>query len=276
MTAVMRAMTSPTRTDTGLQQPELAQLAPHRLGHVLGAGRGTLEIGRRVLGFEIAPPLKRPPWPRLDRHDLGSEHQVTLADAALVDIGAHRNELLPASHLAADHPVERATVDQLVGALGNHAGAMQVLGLLAAGAPAFLADPVHQILDRVAAHAELDEMQCHCGVAGGPVRLVALRSIGGRAGCVLPPLAAAAGRRCGAGACLGAGAEGGVEPVVSGGNAGSAFMIVTGGIDAADGKNKPLRPTAAVGGCASPSPPPVATATGGLAPAGHAAAWRAT
>src|SRR5262245_22961030 len=162
MTAVMRAMTSPTRTDTGLQQPELAQLAPHRLGHVLGAGRGTLEIGRRVLGFEIAPPLKPPPWPRLDCHALGSEHQVTLADAAFVDIGAHRNELLPASHLATDHPVERAAVDELVGALGNHAGAMQVLGLLAAGAPALLADPILQILDRVTADAELDEMQCHC------------------------------------------------------------------------------------------------------------------
>src|SRR5262245_8206982 len=115
----------------------------------------------------------------------------------------------------------------------------------------------------------------HCGAeAGGPLRLVALRSIGGRAGCVLAPLAAAAGRRCGVGACLGAG--GGVEPVVSGGNAGSAFMMVTGGIDAADGKNRPLRPAAAVGGCASPSPPPVATAAGGLAPAGHAVAWRAT
>src|SRR5215813_11666420 len=113
----------------------------------------------------------------------------------------------------------------------------------------------------------------HCGAeAGGPVRLVALRSIGGRAGCVLPPLAAAAGRRGGLGACLGA--EGGVEPVVSDGDAGSAFMMVTGGIDAADGKNRPPRPAAAVGGCASPSPVPVATAAGGLAPAGHAVACR--
>src|SRR5262252_9013178 len=91
----------------------------------------------------------------------------------------------------------------------------------------------------------------YCGAeADAPARLVALRSIGGRAGCVLPPLAAApaAGRRGGVGACLGLeelgaelGPEGGVEPVVSGGKAGSAFMIVTGGIDAADGKNRPVR-----------------------------------
>src|SRR6266545_2701918 len=90
-----------------------------------------------------------------------------------------------------------------------------------------------------------------------------------------------AGRRDAAGACLAAaddGADGGVEPVVSGGNCGSAFMIVTGGIDAADGKNNPLRGADAAGGCASPSPAPalVAATTGDFAPAGQAAAWRST
>src|SRR4051794_29389163 len=125
----------------------------------------------------------------------------------------------------------------------------------------------------------------HCGAeAGGAVRLAALRSIGGRAGCVLPALAGAppdwAGRREAAGACLGA--AGKVEPVVSGGIAGSAFMIVTGGIDAAGGKKKPLRGADAAGGCASPSPAPVlapapVTATAGdFVPAGQAAAWRST
>ena len=62
------------------------------------------------------------------------------------------------------------------------------------------------------------------------------------------------------------------EPVVSGGNCGSAFMIVTGGIDAADGKNNPLRGVDAAGGCASPPPAPVAATTGDFAPAGQAAA----
>ena len=119
------------------------------------------------------------------------------------------------------------------------------------------------------------------------MRLVAFRSIGDRGGCALPPvagaLAGAADRR--AGACLGAagdGPGGGVEPVVSGGNCGSAFMIVTGGIDAADGKNNPLRGVDAAGGCASPSavlafvPAPVTATTGDFATAGQAAAWRST
>src|SRR5712671_6384762 len=148
-----------------------------------------------------------------------------------------------------------------------------------------------QVLENKCWRAGVEEKSCersragsadHCGAkAGGPVRLVAFRSIGGRAGCALPPLAGAppgcAGRR--AGACLGAadgGEDCGVEPVVSGGNCGSAFMIVTGGIDAADGKNNPLRGVDAAGGCASPSLGPVAATTGDFAPAGQAAAWRST
>ena len=113
---------------------------------------------------------------------------------------------------------------------------------------------------------------------GGLVRPDAFRSIGGRAGCALPPLAGALAGAAGlrAGACLGA--DGGVVPVVSGGNCGSAFMIVTGGIDAADGKNNPLRGVDAAGGCASPSPAtvPVAATAGDFVPAGQAAAWRST
>src|SRR5262245_18937680 len=115
-----------------------------------------------------------------------------------------------------------------------------------------------------------------CGAAGGLARVAALRSIGGRAGCVPLAAAPAAGRRGGVGACLAVAAGDGVEPVVSGGSAGSAFRMVTGGIEAADGKTNPPRPAAAVGGCASPSPLPAATVAGGLAPAGHAVAWRAT
>src|SRR5262249_32927381 len=95
------------------------------------------------------------------RDDLWCEHQVALSDATLVDIGTHSEKQLPAGDLAADHPVERAAVGKLIGPLGNHAGAVQMLGLLAAGLSALLADPGFQILDRVTADAKLDQMQCH-------------------------------------------------------------------------------------------------------------------
>src|SRR5262249_51272282 len=71
----------------------------------------------------------------------------------------------PAHDLAADHPVERAAVAQLVGALGHHACPVHVLGREPA-LPALLellADPILEILDRVTADAELDEMKGHGG-----------------------------------------------------------------------------------------------------------------
>src|SRR5262245_33713903 len=86
---------------------------------------------------------------------------MALSDAAPVDIRPHGEKPLSARDFPADHPVERATVDKLIGALGNHAGAVQMLGLLGACLSALLADPGLEILDRVTAHAELDEMQCH-------------------------------------------------------------------------------------------------------------------
>src|SRR5262245_53912724 len=144
-----------------LKQSELTQLAPHRLRHVFGTGRGAIEIERRILRLEIAPTLERAERARLHRHDLRREHQVALSDATLVDIGTHGDEPLPTGDLATDHPVERATVDQLLGAFGDHAGAVQMLRLFAARLSPLLADPRFQILDRVTAYAKLDQMQCH-------------------------------------------------------------------------------------------------------------------
>src|SRR5262245_36602421 len=141
------------------QEPELAQLATQRLRHIFGAWRGAVEVARGVFGREIAPALERPPWPRLDQDELGLEHQMAAADAFLVD------EPLPAHDLAADHPVERAAVAQLVGALGHHARSVHVLGREPA-LPALLellADPILEILDRVTADAKLDEMKGHGG-----------------------------------------------------------------------------------------------------------------
>jgi hypothetical protein len=86
-----------------------------------------------------------------------------LAAPAPVDEWLDIHEPLPAHHLAADHPVERAAVKQLVGALGHHARGVHVLARQAAlpAVPELLADPVLQIPDRITAHAKLDEMEAH-------------------------------------------------------------------------------------------------------------------
>src|SRR5439155_22733292 len=119
---------------------------------------------RGVAGLEIAPALEGTPGPRLDQHDLGLKHQAAAADAALVDERTHGQKPLPAHHLPADYPIERAAVGELLGALRHHASGVDVLGLLAAGAATFFADPGLEILHRVAADAELDQMKGHAKV----------------------------------------------------------------------------------------------------------------
>src|SRR5262249_15277888 len=114
------------------EQAELAQLAAQAFRHVPEAGRGAIEIARRVLRLEIAPALERPERSRLDQHELGLEHQVAAADPLLVDERAYVQEPLSAQDLAANDPIERAAVGELLGALGHHPGAVHVLAREAA------------------------------------------------------------------------------------------------------------------------------------------------
>src|SRR3984957_635126 len=147
------------------QQAEIAQLPPQRFGHHLGSGRGAIEVARRVLRGQVAPTLEGAPGARLDQGQLRFERQAAATDALLVAEGTHREDPLPARDLAADDPIERAAIRELGGALGNHAGRMQMLA--AEAAPLALleprANPVLQILHRVAADAEFDEMKRHDG-----------------------------------------------------------------------------------------------------------------
>src|SRR5262249_48363562 len=90
---------------------------------------------------------------------------MAAADPFLVDERPHIDEPLPAHDLAADHPVERAAIAQLVGALGHHARPVHVLEREPA-LPALLellADPILEFSDRVTADAKLDEMKGHDG-----------------------------------------------------------------------------------------------------------------
>src|SRR5580700_523610 len=82
-------------------------------------------------------------------------------DAVLVAKRPDGADALPAHDFSADYPIERAAVGELVGALGHHAGAVDVLGLFAALALVLelLLDPVLEILDRVGADAQLDEIE---------------------------------------------------------------------------------------------------------------------
>jgi len=145
------------------QKPKLPQLPPQCFRHVPGARRGAVEVTRDVFVPEIAPALERPPGSGLDQNELRLQHQMAAADPAPVHERSHVEEPLPTHHLPADHPIERAAVAQLVGALGDHPRPVHVL----AREPAlfailqFLADPVLELFDRVTTDAKLDEMKGH-------------------------------------------------------------------------------------------------------------------
>src|SRR5262249_49859576 len=287
------------------QEAELAQLATQRLRHILGTRRGAVEVAWGVFGREIAPALERPPRPRLDQDELRLEHQMAAADPLLVDEWPHIDEPLPAHDFAADHPVERAAVAQFIGALGHHARPVHVLGREPA-LPALLellADPILEFFDRVTADAKLDEMQGHGGYcrtecdeiiarrACLAMRAQSLSSEDRRTYCAGATGtgaeragAALEGGRGGEPAC--GGLRGGVgvaasaAPVASWGcrcaGGGSAVMILTGGIEVADGKERVFGTFAAAlgagggGGVAPPPPPPARPpAAQSLRPASH-------
>src|SRR5665647_222412 len=153
--------TSPVMTR--LQQPQLAQFAPHLLGHLRGAGGCARQIARRLLGFEIAPALERRTRPRLDQLAFAVEHDLTAPDAVLAGGLADIENAFAAGDLALDDPEQRTTVLQLLGPFGQHARRVDVFGLLAAFLLflQLLLDPVLEIGDRVTTDAKLDEMKRH-------------------------------------------------------------------------------------------------------------------
>src|SRR6516165_963009 len=112
-------------------QPKLPELAAERFRHHRGALRSFAEIARRVARRKIAPALESAMRPRLDQNQFGVEHDAAAAHSVVVDERPDRPHLLAANDFAADDPIERSTLDQLLGALGHHARTVNVFRLLA-------------------------------------------------------------------------------------------------------------------------------------------------
>src|ERR1044072_7826252 len=124
-----------------------------------GAGGG----GRRLLGEEITPALKSAARARLDQLHLAVEDDAATADAVLVGERLDAEDALAAEPLAPDPPEQRAAVEQLIHPFRDHAGAVEAFSRLAGLLllRGLLLDPVLEVLDGIAADAELDEMQGH-------------------------------------------------------------------------------------------------------------------
>ena len=121
------------------------------------------EVVGRILVLEVTPALEGPVRPRADRHDPRIEDEMATADPLPVNEGSHGEEALAAGELAANHPIERAAFHEFGMALGRHAGGVDVLVGLggARQAATLLDDPVLEVLDRVAADAQLEKMEAH-------------------------------------------------------------------------------------------------------------------
>src|ERR1043165_1589633 len=139
------------------------------------AGRGAVEIRRGLVGDQVAPPLEGPVRARLNQLDLAVEHDAAAADAILVPEWLDAQNALAAKHLAADHPKERAAVEQLIHPFRDHTGAMKAFPRLAGFLflRVLFFDPVLQVLDGIATDAQLDEMQGHYSPVGSMVRILA-------------------------------------------------------------------------------------------------------
>jgi len=144
-----------------LQQTKLTQFPTQCLRHAPGSGCDPVEIARAIFAREVSPALKRPPGSGLDKNELGLEHKMAPAHPGFVDERPYVNQELPAHHFAADHPIQRAAVAQLVDTLGDHAGSVHVLARQSAFCALLepLRDPMLQVLDRVAADTKLDEVE---------------------------------------------------------------------------------------------------------------------
>src|SRR6185312_14186477 len=135
--------------------------AGHRFREAAGA-----DVGRGVGRVEIAPALER-----ALRHELGLHQRGLIDDAAmghaLADALLEVEDAVADADIALDHPVERAAVEHLVAPLGRHARPVDEHRLLAALAllGELLLLPLAQVLDAVAADAELDDVEGHAVVA---------------------------------------------------------------------------------------------------------------
>ena len=124
-----------------------------------------IEIARRLPLRKVAPALEGAPRARLDQGQLWIERQAAAANALLIHEWTYGEDPLPAHDLAADDPIERTAIREFGGALGDHACRMQVLARKATPFSVLepRADPIPQILHRVAADAEFDEVKRHDG-----------------------------------------------------------------------------------------------------------------
>jgi hypothetical protein len=148
-----------------LDQPQLGQLLPELRRHGGDAvGGAALEVAGRILGIQIAPALEGTPRRRPHGDELVLQDQQAAGRAVLLGAFGDIQQRLAHLHQALDHPIERPARKQFVPSLGRLERAVEQARVPLAGLaplPEALGLPGCQVLDRIAPHAQLDQMQGH-------------------------------------------------------------------------------------------------------------------
>ena len=130
-----------------------------------------LEVGRGIGRLEVAPALERPVRCQHHGHQLLRQAD-TAAGALLVGRRLQIDDRLAHLHEALDDPVERPAVEDFVTPLRHHARDVpEPRRLQALALRDLLLVPVAQLLDRVDADAQFNEMQRHgIGLRSAPTK----------------------------------------------------------------------------------------------------------
>ncbi len=145
------------------QQSQTCQFFAQRTRHFRHALQTALQVCRRFIRRQIAPPLKRSARLPLCRDYLMRHHDLAAADAILARHRAQVDDLLAALDIALDDPIQRPAVNDLVLALGKHARDMMLLDRKSIGPlpGRILIAPFNEIFNRVTANSEFEYVQSH-------------------------------------------------------------------------------------------------------------------
>ena len=138
-----------------LEQPDLAQLTL-KLRRKIVCAIGD-KVWWNILWVQIAPTLKWSARTRMNPHDGWLENDIASPDAIGTDARAKIQDSLPAVKLAADDPIEGATIENFVAALRCHPGCVNLLAIQ----PNTFGNPAFQIFDRLGSNAEFDQVKRH-------------------------------------------------------------------------------------------------------------------
>lgn len=136
-----------------LKQSDFCESAVELFGERFLLIAALWQVGRCVLGREVAPALERAAQSADSGDDLIVEHDTAAADAVISDLLVKADDALAGGNLAFDDPIDRAAIQDFIHSFGPHAGLVVILATGGNFGTVLL--PRNQLIDVFGAHGEL-------------------------------------------------------------------------------------------------------------------------